>query len=109
MRKGFIDAETKDNWFIGMASEELAFYLAELKNGWKSYDILPYNDVLKYTEKGAGNYHNYTHMYLDSKFQPRYVKAIRMKTLHEFSNAIKYIERYEKEVMKNTEILKDIL
>jgi len=109
MRKGFIDAKTDDNWFIGMANEELAFYLAELKYGWKSYEILPWNDVLKYGERGAGNYHNYTHMYMDSKFQPRYVKAIRMKTLHEFPNAIKYIEKYEKEVMKDTEIFKEIL
>ena len=109
LRKGFIDAGTEDQWFIGMASEELAMYLAELKYGLKSYDVLPYEDVLKYTEKGAGNYHNYTHMYLDSKFQPRYVKAIRLKTLHDFPEAITLIEKYENDVMKNTKIIKEIL
>jgi hypothetical protein len=100
IKKGFMSGKTDDKWFIGMASEELALYFAELKYGWKSYEILPYKDLLKYGEQKAGDYHHYTHMYLDSKFQPKYVKLIRNKILKAFPDAKKYVDEYEKTVMK---------
>ena len=109
MKKGFIKTKTTDAWFIGMASEELALYLYSLKNGFKIHDILPYEDVLKHTEKGAGNHHNYTHMYLDTKFQPKYVRLIRYKILKEFPEAIKYIKVYENEVMNESVLLEQIM
>lgn len=109
MKKGFMESGIDDRWYIGMASEELALYLYSLNNDFNIHNILPYDDVLKYTEKGAGNYHNYTHMYLDSKFQPKYVKAIRLKILHDFPDAKKYINIYEKEVLNKTKIIKEIL
>jgi len=109
MKKGFIDKGTTDKWFIGMVSEELALYFYCTKNKFKLYEILPYEDVLKYGEKGAGNYHNYTHMYLDTKFQPRFVKAIRMRILKDFPDAKKYVNKYENEVMSKTKIINEIL
>jgi hypothetical protein len=109
IKKGFIKAKTENAWYIGMASEELAMYIAMLKYKYKSYEILPYDDVIKYGEKIAANYHKYTHMYIDSKFQPKYVKAIRMKTLYEFPEAINLIKKYETEKMMDTKILGEIL
>lgn len=111
MRKEFIKRGTTDKWYIGMANEELALYLYAIKNRFKFkvHNILPYEDVLIHTEKGAGNYHSYTHMYLDTKFQPKYVRLIRHKILKEFPEAIKYIERYENEVMKESELLEKIM
>jgi hypothetical protein len=109
MKKGFIDAGTTDVWFIGMASEELALYLYSLKNNFKIHDILPYEDVLKYGDKDAGNYHNYTHMYMNSKFEPKYVRLVRHKILREFPDALKYVEKYENEVMENSKLLDEIM
>jgi hypothetical protein len=111
MKKGFIKAKTEDAWFIGMANEELALYLYTIKNNFKFkiHNILPYEDVLRHTEKGAGNFHNYTHMYMDSKFQPKYVRLVRYKILKEFPEAMKYLERYENEVMMNSKLLDKIM
>jgi len=109
IREGFIKAKTDDRWYIGMASEELALYFYSLNNDLKIHEILPYADVLKYTDKGAGDHHNYTHMLLVSKFQPKYVKVIRLKILKDFPEAKKYIDAYEKEVMSKTKIINEIL
>ena len=109
IKKEFIKRKTEDRWFVGMASEELALYLYSLKKDLKFHEILPYDDVLKHTEQKAGNYHNYTHMYLDSKFQPKYVKLIRNKIIKDFPEQIKYVQQYEDKVMKNTKILKEII
>jgi len=105
MKKEFIDTKFTDNFFIGMACEELALYLYSLENNLNFCEILPYEDVLKYGERGAGNYHNYTHMYLGSKFNPKYVKLIRNKILKDFPEQLGLVERYEKEMMKNTGLL----
>lgn len=109
MRKGFIDGDTKDVWFIGMASEELAMYLFSINNNLNVHEILPYVDIVKYGEKGAGNYHDYTHMYLDSKFQPKYVKLIRRKIIKEFPEHTITIQKYEDEIMNGSELLDEII
>lgn len=109
IKKGFMRSKLDDYGFIGMAVEELAFYLYFLKNNLNAYEILPYEDVLKYGEHKAANYHKYTHLYLDSKFKTKYVKLVRNKIIKEFPHALKYIETYENEIMKNSPYLKEIL
>lgn len=109
MRQGFIEGNTTDYGFIGMAVEELASYLYSIKNNLKTYETIPYSDIIKYGgEHKAADYHNYTHLYLDNKFKPNYVKLVRRKTLKLFPEAIQYIERFEKEMMKNSIYLKQI-
>ena len=109
MRRGFIEARFKNKNFIGMASEELALYLYQQKNNLNFFEILPYDDVLKYNETGAGNYHNYTHLYLGTKFEPKYVKLVRNKILKDFPKQKNLVDVYEKEVMKNSDLLKQII
>lgn len=109
IKRGFHGEEHNDKWMIGMVCEELASYLHSLKLDLNSYQILPYDEVLELTENVAANKHNYTHMYLSTKFEPKYVKVIRFRILNDFPEASKYVMAYEKEVMKDNSLLKEIV
>jgi hypothetical protein len=106
IKKNFEENDCTDIGFIGMVCEELASYLYSLKHVLNTYQIIPYDDILKYgSENVAANYHNYTHLYLDSKFKPKYVKLVRNKILKEFVEATEIVEKYEKDVMKRFKFL----
>jgi len=94
--------------YAGVICEELAFYLFSIKNNLNIYEIIPYKDVVKYTVEEAGNKHKYTHMYINSKFNVKYVKFIRKKIINYFPKYLKYIEKYESDIMKNFSFFKEI-
>lgn len=108
MKNEFINNNTTNNLYIGMACEELALYFYAIKNKLKTYEILSHENILKHGERGAGNLHKYTHMYFNSKFKVEYVKLIRNKIYKEFPNYINYVEKYESDVMKNFDFFKQI-
>ena len=108
IKKGFMTEKKFKINYIGMVCEELALYLSKLKFGFKVYEILPHKSIIKNGPAITGNMMKYTHMYLETKYMPNYVKLIRSKVIKEFPEAINYIEKYEKDVMKNSKYLKEI-
>jgi hypothetical protein len=109
IRRGFEEQGCTNAGFMGMVTEELASYLYSLKNGLKTYQILPYEDIIKYgSENKAADYHNYTHLYLDNKFKTKYVRLVRNKILKEFPDAKKYVEDYEKKIMEKTNLINEL-
>ena len=89
---------------ISMISEEVAIYLIAMRDNLKYLEILPYNDVLKNGSRQTANEKKYTHMWGDSKFNPQYIEAMKLKTKKEFPLYAELIDQYELEVLSKVEI-----
>lgn len=99
-RDSYLKGELKINPdLISMASEELAFYLVAKKNKIKSLEVLPYDLTLNNGAREIKNKKKYTHMWGSSKFNPKYIKLIKLKTIKDFPEHKKTIEKYEKDVL----------
>lgn len=110
IRSSFEEMGCTNAGFMGKVVEELASYLYSIKNGLKTFQILPYEDIIKYgSENKAADYHNYTHLYLDNKFKTKYVRLVRNKIIGEFPNAKKYIDEYEKKIMIETNLMNELI
>lgn len=90
---------------ISMISEELSLYLLAIKNGLRTYEVLPYEEVALHGSAKVGNNRKYTHMWFGSKFQPQYIKLMRHKIIKEFPEQEKLILEYESEVLDKRKML----
>jgi len=90
---------------ISMISEELAMYLVAMKEEYKYMEILPYDDVLKNGSRQTANVKKFTHMWGNSKFNPKYIEIMKLKTIKEFPKYSKLIEQFETEVLKEVELI----
>lgn len=104
IKKGFEYHPDREVKYMGMICEELALYLYAQKHGLKFYDILPYEDTLQYGTCETGNKMKYTHMWFHTKFEVEYAKLIRNKLLTSFPEYKAYINLYEEEIIKNTDM-----
>ena len=85
LKSAFEDGDLKVHEdLISMISEEVALYLLARKNDLKYLEILPYDDILKNGSRQTANERKYTHMWGDSKFNPQYIEAMKLKTKKEF-------------------------
>jgi len=88
------------DWIKGMILEELSLYLITLQHNFKWFDILPYDDILRLGDNGAGYPNKYTHMWFDTKFVKRNVELIKSKTKKDFPLEYKVVENYDKIITK---------
>jgi hypothetical protein len=107
--KSGIEMQSSYNpYYIGMVCEELAMYLYAQKHGLKTYEVLPFELVQEKGPFETGNIVKYTHMWFQTKFDSKYVKLIRNKILKDFPEHRGSVEKYEKEIISKTNILKEI-
>ena len=89
-----------------MILEEASLHFTILKNNIKTYDILPYDIVCKYSMQEAGNLMGYTHMNSSTKFNLKYIELIKNKIKKSFPQSSYLLERYDLEYEKyNSELI----
>lgn len=89
---------------ISMISEEVAIYLLARRDNLTYCEILPYNSILKNGSRQTANENKYTHMWGDSKFNPQYINAMKLKIKKEFPSYGELIDQYDNEVMSNVTV-----
>ena len=102
LKKGFDTGKMDVNPdVVAMISEELALYLVVLHEKSNCYEILPYDEVLKDGSRETANKRKFTHMWGASKFNPQYIKAMKLKIKKDFPKYSELVDKYDAEVMSN--------
>ena len=83
-----------------MILEELTAHLLAINSGYKIYDVIPYNLVLKYGLNRASDISKYTHMWFDSKFDSKNIGLLKNKVRKEFPDSYHLIEKYDRDIMR---------
>ena len=99
---GIKDKRLKNLIAPTMVLEELTAYLIAVTNGFKIYDVLPHDLLVKNGLDTTANKMKYTHMCFNSKFKNKkyYDKSqFLFDTLHEYLNKI---SNKKKKKLKNT-------
>jgi len=90
-----------DKQYASILIEEFPLYLVALNSGYGVHEILPHNEVMKHGSIKVGNDHKYTHMWFGSKFNPQYIKAMKLKIKKDFPKYSDLVDKYDGEVMYN--------
>lgn len=109
IKGGFDDYSKVEYKYLGMVCEELALYLFTKKHNLTFYDVLPFDKILQFGTHNTGNIMKYTHMWFHTKFEILYANLIRKKLLNYYQEYQPYIIKYEKKIMQNTYLYKEIL
>jgi len=88
-----------------MIIEELGMHLLILRERLKVFEVLPYHDVIEHGVVAAGDMHKYTHMWINTKFERKYIGLIADKIRNEFPQYRELVERYESEIIRPLKIL----
>lgn len=102
-------ATTNEPYVVSSSLEELPLYFLILKKNLNILEILPQDMINSIGIHATANKMKYTHLWNNTKFNTKYIKAIKVKILEEFPGAKEYIDKYEKDVMGKTNILNEIL
>jgi len=84
---------------VAMIAEELALYLVVMREDSNCYEILPYDEVLKDGSRETANKRKFTHMWGNTKFNPQYIEAMKLRIKKDFPDYTNLLGVYEKEVM----------
>jgi hypothetical protein len=100
LKKGYVEKKFNvDKQYASILIEELPMHLIALDGNYKVHEILPHDEIIKRGAIMVGNDHKYTHMWFGSKFNPQYVKAMKLKIRKEFPLYGELIDRFESEVL----------